>query len=860
MAYVCISGNEQNTRSLEQRVISVLSAHPRVLCELRLDFLELNPAQCFSFLAKIPTDYAPRLVLTQRLKVSGEIARGRCAWDIGTWQSWWSDVMALRPWFAVDLDWIILDRLAGESLRWRWPLRARRVIFSFHGTLEEIRENLPGLRAEAIEQKAGIKLAAPVSSVREMNQLLEFRESLSSLELFKVVVPMGEAGRIWRWSPLSGDMTYFSSAKGNETAPGQDHFENVLPYLKTKERPSLYALLGDNPNNRYGEERWNRAFLTREKNIRYVNFPMQDEPSALWAENVLHLLSKSNVLGASVTKPFKLTFPSPTNTLRKDKENWQRLNTDGLAVVEILEDRRILPGEKILVLGSGGAALAVSETLQEKGYQAIVVGRDENGNLRLPETTCSVLVSTWPVEFQENALAVFGERSWQLIIDSHFGAEESPLQKWAKARNIDYLPGTYWWSLQARVQDYFWFGEDRLGAAEKKILEKVPTSKSMMIRALALTAACGLRTKIIDPVENEDVRFFSEALEKLGVRIFKNESFWEVDASSGLQAKNPVYMGEGATGARLLMALSTLMKGDELVVDVDESLRKRPFHMVFESLGIEIKNEWPVRIPIGLKLPLEVETTTTSQFASGILIAAAGKVYRKEIEQYRLDLLGEKNSWPYLQMTAEMIRGIGLSVIESDHQIEIIRNEDKKNKEVNFEIEKDASSLVFLQIILERLKIKTFSFSKNSIQGDQKFTVFLRQLIEGVSEFDLANYPDLAPGLWAASAIFRKSILIKNCKQLHWKESDRAKVLVEASRKLGASSENKEDGFFVDFLNWKPKFEATTINVEQDHRIAMAIGVLEFFYPQISPDHRDCVKKSFPGFWDSLEIIKEANP
>src|SRR3989344_4814831 len=137
MTYVCITGNEESPERLEKRLDRVLRSHPKLLCELRLDYLDLSPAAAFAFLAKLPQEWSPRLILTQRLKASGEIARGHCAWDVLTWQSWWKDIMALKPWFAVDLDWLILDRLAGESLAWRGTFRSRHAFFSLHSTVDE---------------------------------------------------------------------------------------------------------------------------------------------------------------------------------------------------------------------------------------------------------------------------------------------------------------------------------------------------------------------------------------------------------------------------------------------------------------------------------------------------------------------------------------------------------------------------------------------------------------------------------------------------------------------------------------------------------------------------------------------------
>src|SRR5688500_11455418 len=177
MTYVCVTGNEQTPSALEQRIERVLSSHPRVLCELRLDYLDLSPAATFGFLARLPADMAPRLILTQRLKASGALAAGHCGWDVQTWQSWWQDVMAFRPWYGVDLDWLVLDQLTGESLAWRGgKFRARHTFFSLHAPLAEVERELPNLLASAQEYRVGVKVAAPVETAADLARLARVAE------------------------------------------------------------------------------------------------------------------------------------------------------------------------------------------------------------------------------------------------------------------------------------------------------------------------------------------------------------------------------------------------------------------------------------------------------------------------------------------------------------------------------------------------------------------------------------------------------------------------------------------------------------------------------------------------------------
>jgi len=99
-----------------------------------------------------------------------------------------------------------------------------------------------------------------------------------------------------------------------------------------------------------------------------------------------------------------------------------------------------------------------------------------------------------------------------------------------------------------------------------------------------------------------------------------------------------------------------------------------------------------------------------------------------------------------------------------------------------------------------------------------------------------------------------------DCPQLHWKESNRARLLAQAAQKLGAPAEEREDGFLVDFCGWVPPAEETFLRTDGDHRLAMAFGLLATDIPWVMPDRRDCVRKSFPSFWPALQLLEEVLP
>jgi 3-phosphoshikimate 1-carboxyvinyltransferase len=857
MAYVVVTGNEQSPAALEQRLERILASHPRVLCELRLDFLDMSPAAAFHFLARLPAEMAPRLVLTQRLRASGPVAAGYCSWDVNTWQSWWRDVMALKPWFAVDLDWLVLDRLAGEAVTWREKFRARHAFFSLHGTLAEVREAIPEMVVAARENKAGVKIACPVQSAADLVELSELGAQIAELPLH-ITVAMGAAGRAWRWSRLAGDLTYFAAEAGRATAAGQETLAQVLPYLSTKHRPDLYLLLGDNPENRYGEERWNRVFLKRGAKARYINCPNLDEPGALWAEHALRWMGLAQVKGASVTKPFKLSFPSPTNTLKRVEQRWERSNTDGAAVAALLAKEGVPSGAGVVIVGGGGAARAVEEGLSAAGYQPKLWVR-EGGRLG----ACPVgaaLVSTWPGDHQEALVkALPAQLKFRAVIDAQFsrGPEEAPLALWCAARAVPYVDGQAWWKEQARGQDRAWFGADRLGQAREEILRLVPASKSETLRALALAAACGVPTTIKGPALNEDSEVFLRALEQMGFNVDREgDAIWRILPPRALQAPaEPIHMGEGATGLRILGALSTLMEKGFLRLSGTGRLQERPAGDLLEALRVEGEPRWPLALPTGAELPGRVSLERSSQFATGFLLAAAGAIYRGKRESYELHLEGALRSATYVDLTLALLKEAGFAAERQGRVVTLSLA--SRHKQFEFTIEKDASSLAFLEAYGRRWKLASF-FPKLR-QGDGAFPEFLDRLQAG-EPLSLNDHPDLAPPLWAAAALLRLRIEVTEAPHLKLKESDRGALLVEAARALGAPAESRPDGFVADFTRLPALRRETYLRTEGDHRMAMAFGVLGTEHPLAAPDRKDCVRKSFPEFWRVLRALEEAQP
>jgi 3-phosphoshikimate 1-carboxyvinyltransferase len=91
---------------------------------------------------------------------------------------------------------------------------------------------------------------------------------------------------------------------------------------------------------------------------------------------------------------------------------------------------------------------------------------------------------------------------------------------------------------------------------------------------------------------------------------------------------------------------------------------------------------------------------------------------------------------------------------------------------------------------------------------------------------------------------------------LRYKESDRLRDFADELRKLGAVVETETDALRVQPLRAARR---AVLDPHGDHRLAMAFGLVALRVPSLEILDRECVGKSFPGFWECLRTIVTAD-
>ena len=383
----------------------------------------------------------------------------------------------------------------------------------------------------------------------------------------------------------------------------------------------------------------------------------------------------------------------------------------------------------------------------------------------------------------------------------------------------------------------------------------IPGSKSVINRAFICAALAEGESKIENLNLCEDVLVIIESLQRLGLDVqVKSRAAHIVGGLNKLKAAKLDFKNAG-TAARFSTALTCLIPGKS-VLDGNKRMRERPIEdllKALESLGAELKSEsgyFPVSVRGGNLLARQnviLDSRVSSQYLSALLMIAP---YLEGGLQILLQ--GELPSKPYVDMTLEVMSCFGVQI---EKIVEGFSVPAAKYRARKFEAESDASSATYFHALnfLTNSKVKVTNLNKNSVHPDSKFPTLLKKLSKAKEKisFDLNGMPDAVPSLAVVAATLPIETRIENVANLRVKECDRLHALRVELGKLGAEVIETEDSLVIKGAS----LYGAEIETYDDHRIAMSFAILGTKVPGIKIKGPDCVKKSYPGFWEDLRKI-----
>jgi len=232
-----------------------------------------------------------------------------------------------------------------------------------------------------------VKIITTANSINDNFIIFDLLKGKNNLIAFC----MGAEGEISRiLAPKFGSrLAYCSLDKEKESAPGQINLEemkNLYHNNLINKETNVIGIIGEFAENSMSKYMHNPNFVKNNVNFVYVPFKVAKNELKDFMEN----FRKFNFKGAAVTIPHKENIIKlideldetaeqigATNTLVNDNGKIKGYNTDYYGAVYALKEQAEIKGNKILVLGAGGAARAVVYGLKREGAKLTLVNRTD---------------------------------------------------------------------------------------------------------------------------------------------------------------------------------------------------------------------------------------------------------------------------------------------------------------------------------------------------------------------------------------------------------------------------------------------------------------------------------------------------
>lgn len=412
---------------------------------------------------------------------------------------------------------------------------------------------------------------------------------------------------------------------------------------------------------------------------------------------------------------------------------------------------------------------------------------------------------------------------------------------------------------------------------------RVPSSKSVSHRQLALALLAGGPVEVRHPLRAEDIELFFGVLRRLGWGVEQGGEAVRLVPGTP-PAAGVLDCGNAGTLLRFLVAVLATVPGD-WTLDGTPRLRQRPVGPLVDALrALGAVVEWhgvagypPLTIHGGTLLggDTTVDAGESSQYLSAILLAALAAPAPTRVRVKAL------TSAPYVEVTLRLVAQWGGRIERSTDGFLVVPGLQRRDA---VEVEGDFSAAAYpaAAAALTGGEVTLLGLDRRSAQGDRAFLDLLAAMGATVEwcagelrvaggaalaavDADLAAMPDQVPTLAALAPFARGTTAIRNVPHLRIKESDRLAAMAGELRRLGATVEELADGLVVPG-KWAAAppgtvpHEPVVVDAHGDHRIAMSLALVGLRRPGVRVAQPAVVAKSYPGFWDDLEALREGAP
>lgn len=409
----------------------------------------------------------------------------------------------------------------------------------------------------------------------------------------------------------------------------------------------------------------------------------------------------------------------------------------------------------------------------------------------------------------------------------------------------------------------------------------VPGSKSITNRALLIAAMAEGESTLTGALFSDDTARMQDCLRACGAAIEEDQRAERFNITGlGGPPRVPeatLFTGNSGTTARFIAPFAAAGRG-YFVIDGVPRMRQRPMGALIRSLrslGVQIQSREDNDCP-----PLEIDAqgvegghlvvsgSETSQHISGLLMCAP-------LFPRGLDLIieGDPVSRPYIELTAAVMEAFGVRVdgVPGGAELRVPAGQKYRGREYHVEPDASNASYFFAAAALTGGRIRVEGLGCRSRQGDLALLNVIRSMgcevtqgeewteVRGPDrlppfDVDAADFSDMAQTLYALAPFTGGECRVRGVEHSRLQECDRVAASATELRRLGQEVVELPDGLII-----RPRaIQPGVIATYDDHRMAMAFALIGLRSPGIAISDPGCTAKTFPGYWDALELLRNA--
>lgn len=378
---------------------------------------------------------------------------------------------------------------------------------------------------------------------------------------------------------------------------------------------------------------------------------------------------------------------------------------------------------------------------------------------------------------------------------------------------------------------------------------------------------------------------------ELQIENVSNSDDSEVMQKALKSTSNHIDISHAGTAMRFLTAFFSTQEGREITITGSARMKERPIQVLVEALNalgadisyVETEGCPPLNIngKVLSKNQVALKANVSSQYISALLLIAP-----KLENGLELTLEGEITSVPYINMTLDLLKQIGVSTSFENNIIKVKPLQSQNVHSKTLIVESDWSSASYFYSIVALSPIGTeitlSSYKNDSLQGDSVLseiysdfgveTTFNENAIILLKKADcqletiscqLKNAPDIAQTISVTCFGLGIGCDLRGLHTLKIKETDRLVALKTELEKLGAQVDITENRLLLrphkmytsdNSSLTSEGVEKVSIATYHDHRMAMAFAPLAL-KRNLQIEDAMVVSKSYPAFWEDLKRI-----